>query len=50
MAQGVQHAGDTVYVPPGWLHGVVNLETTLAVTENVILKQQAPFVEEDSEE
>ena len=47
LMQGVQHAGDTVYVPPGWLHGVINLSTTLAVTENVILRQQPPYVQEE---
>ena len=36
VMQGIQEAGETVYIPPGWMHGVVNLEPTLAVTENFI--------------
>ena len=48
--QGVQHAGGTVYVPPGWLHGVINLTTTLAVTENVILRQQPPWSQRTSDD
>ena len=38
VMQGIQEAGETVYIPPGWMHGVVNLEPTLAVTENFIPK------------
>ena len=32
----VQRAGETVYVPPGWPHAVVNLELSVAVTHNFV--------------
>ena len=34
MYQFIQYPGDTLYVPTGWWHAVVNLDTTVGCTQN----------------
>jgi hypothetical protein len=47
MIEVVQEVGETIYVPQGWWHCVLNLGLTVAATENVMLKEMLsePFVE-----
>jgi hypothetical protein len=38
-SQVVQEVGETIYVPQGWWHCVLNCGLTVAATENVMLKE-----------
>ena len=38
------HAGDVVFVPRGWWHAAINLEDTVAVTQNFVSNANLPYV------
>eukprot|EP00038_Savillea_parva_P026521 m.54869 g.54869 ORF g.54869 m.54869 type:complete len:437 (+) comp7562_c0_seq1:209-1519(+) len=44
MIEAVQRPGDTIFVPRGWHHAVLNLGWTVAVTQNLILPAMLPDV------
>jgi len=44
MIEYIQEAGETIYVPAGWWHAIINLDFTVAVTENVLQPSLLPKV------
>jgi len=44
MIECLQEAGDTIYVPAGWWHCVLNLDFTIAITENLLQPEFLPVV------
>jgi len=43
MIECVQKPGETIYVPAGWWHCVLNLSFTVAITHNLLLQATLPF-------
>jgi len=44
MIECIQEAGDTVFIPGGWWHCVINLEFSMAITHNLLPPDSFPSV------
>jgi hypothetical protein len=44
MIECIQEPGDTIFVPGGWWHCVINLEFSMAITQNWLPPQSLPSV------
>lgn len=44
MMEGICEAGDTFFVPSGWWHLVINLEPSIAITQNFVSERELSSV------
>jgi len=44
MAEFVQYPGETIFLPGGWWHCVINIDDTVAVTQNYAGRHNFPFI------